>query len=68
MSDKIQFRQSEVKLPWARDLNRNPNKIKVVQKMPDPSDEQGVLIVQRMANYVQKFTPNLAKLITALRE
>ena len=71
-SDKMQFRRSEVNylghVISAEGLKIDPNKIKAIHEMPDPSDKQGVLRILGMANYVQKFAPNLSELTTPLRE
>ena len=52
----------------AEGLKVDPNKVKAIHKMPQPTDKQGVLRVLGMANYVQKFAPNLAETTTPLRD
>ena len=71
-AEKMQFRRSEVNylghVISAEGLKIDPNKVKAIHEMPDPSDKQGVLRVLGMANYVQKFAPNLAELTKPLRD
>ena len=70
--EKMQFRQPEViymgHVISAEGLKVDPNKVKAIHEMPQPTDKQGVLRVLGMANYVQKFAPNLAETTTPLRD
>ena len=70
--EKMQFRQPEViyigHVISAEGLKLDPNKVKAKHEMPQPTDKQGVFRVLGMANYVQKFAPNLAETTTPLRD
>ncbi|XP_022806614.1 uncharacterized protein K02A2.6-like [Stylophora pistillata] len=70
--EKIQFRQKRVScighIISSEGLQADPNKLKAINKMPPPTDKEGVQRVLGMINYVQEFTANLADLAKPLRD
>ena len=70
--DKIQLQLNEVSYMGhritANGLKIDPEKTKAIRNMPIPTDKQGVQRLLGMVNFVQKFAPRLAEIITPLRD
>ena len=52
----------------ANGLKADPTKIQGIQEIPTPSNKQDVKRLLGMANYLQRFAPNLSEVTTPLRD
>ena len=52
----------------ANGLKADPTKIQGIQEMPTPSSKQDVKRLLGMANYLQRFTPNLSEVTAPFRD
>ena len=49
-------------------IKPDPNKVKAINDMPDPTDKAGVQRFLGMIQYLAKFIPNLSEVTAPLRE
>jgi hypothetical protein len=70
--DKLRLREKEVRfgghLIMADGLKPDPEKVKAVNEMPNPSDVTGVRRFLRFVNYLSKFLPSLSDICEPLRK
>jgi len=70
--EKMQFKQKQVSymghVITDEGLKPDPNKIKAIVNMPTPTDKERVQRILGMANYVQRFAPNLTDVTKPLRD
>ena len=70
--DKLRLREKEVRfvghLITADGLKPDPEKVKAVNEMPNPSDVAGVRRFLGFANYLSKFLPSLSDICEPLRK
>ena len=46
----------------------DPAKIKAIKEMPKPVDKQGIMRILGMANYLQKFSPQMSQITAPMRD
>ena len=70
--EKLKLRCKEVPFMGhvvsANGLKADPTKIQGIQEMPTPSSKQDVKRLLGMANYLQRFAPNLSEVTAPLRD
>ena len=52
----------------AKGIEPDPNKVKAIQQLPQPTCVEDVRRLMGMANYLAKFLPQLATITTPLKE
>ena len=69
--DKIQLNQKEVTylghIVSARGLKPDPQKVKAISEMPDPTDKQGIQRLLGSLNFLRGFIPDISQLTEPLR-
>lgn len=64
LNEKCEFAKTEIMFVGhkvsAKGIEADPNKVKVIQQMPQPKCVEDVRRFMGMANYLAKFMPNLA--------
>ena len=72
LNEKCEFARDEVMFVGhkvsAKGIEPDPNKVKAIQKLPQPTCVEDVRRLMGMANYLAKFLPQLATITTPLKE
>ncbi|KAL7376345.1 hypothetical protein ABVT39_006101 [Epinephelus coioides] len=72
LNDKCEFAREEIMFVGhkvsANGIEPNPNKVKAIQQLPQPTSVEDVRRLLGMANYLAKFLPQLATITTSLKE
>ena len=72
LNEKCEFAREEVMFVGhkvsAKGIEPDPNKVKAIQQLPQPTCVEDVRRLMGMANYLAKFLPQLATITTPLKE
>ncbi|RXN14803.1 ATP-dependent DNA helicase PIF1 [Labeo rohita] len=64
LNEKCEFRQEHITFVWHRvsskGIEPDPNKLKAILQMPEPTQVEDVRRLMGMANYLSKFVPQMA--------